>query len=79
MLWLLRGCLKSLVGGRPLGIIAATPESLRDALLTGRRLSAGITAPAEGLYMTCVYYPRGEGVPAFLAEPPWEERSTRHG
>lgn len=62
-----------------IGMGKRSEESLRDALETGRRLSAGITAPAEGLYMTCVYYPRGEGVPAFLAEPPWEERSTRHG
>ena len=46
-------------------------EEIRAALESGERRFAGITAPAEGLYMAEVYYPRRQGVPAFASAGLW--------
>lgn len=43
-------------------------EDITKALETGKRDFAGVTAPAEGLYMAEVWYPNVPGVPDFLCK-----------
>ena len=55
------------------------PDWIREILLAGDRKAAGITAPAEGLYLVSVSYPESFGIPARALAPPILDRLPETG
>jgi tRNA pseudouridine38-40 synthase len=47
------------------------PSWVAETLAARDRARAGITAPASGLYLVCVRYPKSLQVPESLADRPW--------
>ena len=55
----------------PVGTGEQGPAWPADVLASRDRARAGITAPAQGLYLTRVHYPGELGIPEFVPLNPW--------